>query len=188
MIPKRRADAEVSGRKLMMAGVVLEQRGRQIVRAVVCAMMDKQIPGISYQRACKEGASGDQIDKRETNPYLPEDSQDRVVGIGVVQPVLRWHEIMQHETVNGIFAEGPRDDATGEKCNGETHSEGRGRNQNDRKQGSNCHFPEIDDGGHEATLGAISLHMQCRVGRRESRLHPGRRSNLGHASRYKTSD
>src|SRR5258707_8872893 len=50
------------------------------------AVMHEQIPGIGNQRTRNESAACDQIDQRETNPYLPKDCEDRVVGIGVMQP------------------------------------------------------------------------------------------------------
>src|SRR6266436_5378589 len=50
------------------------------------AVMHEQIPGIGNQRTRNESAACDQIDQRETNPDLPKDCEDRVVGIGVMQP------------------------------------------------------------------------------------------------------
>jgi hypothetical protein len=52
--------------------------------------MHKQIPSIGNQRARQECATGNRIDERETNPYLPENCKDRLVGIGMMQGVLRW--------------------------------------------------------------------------------------------------
>src|SRR5260370_2098767 len=77
------------------------------------AVMHEQIPGIGSERARNESASRDQIDQRETNPYLPKNCDDRFVGIGVMQPMFGWCETMQHETMHDIFGKGPRNDSWG---------------------------------------------------------------------------
>jgi hypothetical protein len=79
------------------------------------AVMHEQIPGIGNQRTRNESAGCDQIDQRETNPYLPKDCEDRVVGIGVMQPMFGRCETMQHKAMHDIFRKGQRNDTTGEK-------------------------------------------------------------------------
>jgi hypothetical protein len=90
---------------------------------VVRAVMHEQIPGIGNQRTRNESAACDKIDQRETNPYLPKNCEDRVVGMGVVQPMFGWCETMQHKAMHDIFRKGQRNDATSEKQSVRTHSE-----------------------------------------------------------------
>jgi hypothetical protein len=52
MVPEGCADAVISGRKSMVVFMVLEQSKWQVIGAVVSAVMHKQIPSISDQRAC----------------------------------------------------------------------------------------------------------------------------------------
>lgn len=116
------------------------------------AVVDEQIPGIGNQRARSESAACDQIDQRETNPYLPKNCEDRVVGIGMMEPMFVWCEAMQHKAMHEIFRKGQRNDTTGEKHSVRTYSELRNCQQDDSEQGRYQHFAEIDDGGHEPSL------------------------------------
>src|SRR5713226_7320865 len=59
----------------------------------------------------------------QTNPYLPKNCEDRVVGIGVMQSMLGRCETMQHKAMHDIFRKGQRNDTTGEKHSVRTHSE-----------------------------------------------------------------
>src|SRR5258708_19444018 len=86
------------------------------------AVMHEQIPGIGDKRACNESAAYDQIDQRETNPYLPKNCEDRVVGISVMQPMFGRCEAMQHKAMNDIFRKGPCTDAAGENHTVTPHS------------------------------------------------------------------
>jgi hypothetical protein len=81
----------------------------------VCAVMHKQVPSISNQRARKEGSVNDQIDERETSPYLPKNCEHRPIGVCMMRPMSRWNEIVQHKPMNEIFEKGPRDDTPDEK-------------------------------------------------------------------------
>src|SRR6266550_975277 len=112
------------------------------------AVVHEQIPGIGNQHARKESAATDQIDQRETSPYLPKNREDCPIGVGMVSPMLSWREIVQHKTMNDVFGKGPRNDAAGEKRSGGGHSERRDREQDDCEQGSYQHFAKIDQGGH----------------------------------------
>ena len=76
--------------------------------------MHEQIPGIGNQRTRNESAACDQIDQRETNPYLPKNCEDRAVGVGMMLPMLGRCDAMQHKAMNDIFGEGPCNDAGGE--------------------------------------------------------------------------
>ena len=87
------------------------------------AVMHEQIPGIGHQRARKESAATDQIERRETHPYLPKNREDRPIRVGMVNSMFSWCEIVQHKTMNDIFGEGPCNDAAGEKHSVRTHSE-----------------------------------------------------------------
>ena len=78
------------------------------------AMVYEQIPGIRNKRARNENAACDEIDQRETNPYLPENCEDRSIRICVVQRMFSWREMVQHKAVNDIFGKGPRNDAPAE--------------------------------------------------------------------------
>src|SRR5258708_36164116 len=118
------------------------------------AVMHEQIPGIGNERARNESASRDQIDQREANPYLPKNCEDRVVRIGVMQPMFGWCETMQHKAMNDIFGKGPCNDAAGEKHSVRTHSEPRNGKQDDCEQRRYEYFAEIDDGGPGSIRGA----------------------------------
>jgi hypothetical protein len=75
------------------------------------AVMHEQIPGIGNQRTRNESAACDQIDQRETNPYLPKNCENRAVGVGMMLPMFGRCEAMQHKAMNDIFGEGPCNDA-----------------------------------------------------------------------------
>ncbi len=62
--------------------------------------------------------------------------------------MLRRREIVQHETVDTILPEAPRDGAAGEQQNCFAHLECRGGKKNSCQQWSDYHFAEIDDGCH----------------------------------------
>lgn len=79
-------------------------------------MMHKKIPRVCDERASNEGAAGDQISQHETNPYLPKDCEDRLVGVGMMQPMLGRREAMQHKAMNKIFGKSPSHHPTDEKC------------------------------------------------------------------------
>ena len=87
------------------------------------AVMHEQIPGIGNQRTRNESAACDQIDQRETNPYLPKNCEDRAVGVGMMLPMFSRCEAMQHKAMHDIFRKGQRNDTTGEKHSVRTHSE-----------------------------------------------------------------
>ena len=53
------------------------------------AVMYEQIPTIGDERARNYSSTGNQIDERETNPYLPKDRENRFVRICMMQSVLR---------------------------------------------------------------------------------------------------
>jgi hypothetical protein len=78
------------------------------------AVMHEQIPGIGNQRTRNESAACDQMDQRETNPYLPKNCEDRAAGVGVILPMFGRCETMQHKAKNDIFGKGPCNDAAGE--------------------------------------------------------------------------
>ena len=59
------------------------------MRTVVGAVMHKKIPGVCDERPGNESAAGDQIDQRATNPDLPKDFEDSLVGVGMVQNSMR---------------------------------------------------------------------------------------------------
>jgi hypothetical protein len=67
-----------------MAPMMLEKRQRQFIGTVMRAVVHEQIPGIGHWHARNERAACDQIDQRETNPYLPKNCEDRVVGVGMM--------------------------------------------------------------------------------------------------------
>ena len=89
--------------------------------------MHRQIPSISNERARKESSAGDQIDERETSPYLPKNCEYRLIGISMMHSMSRWNEIVQHKPMNDIFDKGPYDDAPDEKLRGGCYSERRDR-------------------------------------------------------------
>src|ERR1700730_14234244 len=78
------------------------------------AVVHEQIPGIGTWRARNESAACDQIDQRETNPYLPKNCEDRAVGIGMMSTMFDWCEPMQHKAMNEILRKGQSDDTTDE--------------------------------------------------------------------------
>ena len=84
--------------------------------------MHKKIPGVCDERPSDKSSPGYQIGHGETNPDLPKDCEDRLVGVGMVQPVLGWRKAMQHKSVNKIFGKSPSDHATDEKRSASTHS------------------------------------------------------------------
>ena len=65
--------------------------------------MHKKIPGVCDERSSDKGSPAYQIGHGETNPDLPKESEDRLVGVGMMQPVLGWRKAMQHKAVNKIF-------------------------------------------------------------------------------------
>ena len=65
--------------------------------------MHKKIPSVCDERPSDKSSPGYQIGHGETNPDLPKDCDDRLVGVGMMQPVLGWREAMQHKAVNKIF-------------------------------------------------------------------------------------
>jgi hypothetical protein len=78
------------------------------------AVVHEQIPGIPNKRARNENAACDEIDQRETNPYLPENLEDRSIGACVVQAMFSRREIVQPKAMNDIFGKGPRNDTSAE--------------------------------------------------------------------------
>ena len=114
--------------------------------------MHKKIPGVCDERPSDKSSPGYQIGHGETNPDLPKDCEDRLVGVGMVQPMLGWRKAMQHKSVNKIFGKSPSDHATDEKRSASTHSKMRNCQQDDGEQGRYQYFAEIDDGGHERSL------------------------------------
>ena len=77
----------VSSRKLVMVEVMFQQGSREHCRIVMSAIVDGQIPGVSDESAGQEGASRDQVDNAEGEPYLPEDLVGGVSRPGVMNPV-----------------------------------------------------------------------------------------------------
>ena len=94
--------------------------------------MHKQIPSIGNQRARQECATGNRIDERETNPYLPENCKDR-----------DWHDAgrvalaLDCVARSDVFAEGPCNGSACEKRTGVSRFERRDRKQHDCEHGSN---------------------------------------------------
>jgi hypothetical protein len=114
--------------------------------------MHKKIPSVCDERPSDKSSPGYQIGHGETNPDLPKDCEDRLVGVGMMQPVLGWRKAMQHKAVNKIFGKSPPDHATNKKRSASTHSKMRNCQQDDGEQGRYQYFAEIDDGCHESSL------------------------------------
>lgn len=111
MIPQRRAHAEVLCRESVVALVVFQQRCRESARAVMCSIMNKEIPRIGDQRARKERPAGEQINKGKADPYLPKNTGHRFIRMSVMKTVFYRGKVMQHETMDGILSKGPSNEA-----------------------------------------------------------------------------
>jgi hypothetical protein len=122
--------------------------------AVMRAVMHEEIPSIGNERARKESAAGYKIGQREANPYLPKNCEDRFIRVGMMQPMFPWRKIVQNKAMDRVFGKRPRNYTAYENRSGGAYFEWRDHEQNDRENGHNQHFAEMDDGRHEPTLSA----------------------------------
>ena len=147
-IPTLCRDAVVAARKSVMVAMMLQQGRRQKRGIVMGTMMDMQIPGVGDENASQKGASRDQVDDGEGQPYLPEDLVDTVLRPRVMNPVLDWRDTMQHKAMGDVFSERPCRQTATEQNSGNGGHKSRDGEQHDGSRSREDQFAEIDSDGH----------------------------------------
>ena len=95
----------------MMAIVILNQKRRESIYAVVTTVMNKQIPCVRNYRTGQESAAREQIDAGKAHPYLPKNTEYRFAWVGMMNTMQRWREMMKHNSMKRIFGQSPCDNA-----------------------------------------------------------------------------